>query len=543
MLKRILSLLIVLVLVTACFAGCGDNGSSGGTVTLKWAVAHANQRDTQIVQAAINKKLETLLPGVQIEFVEQTTEKWNNWMSSGYSIDIAWTGYAYSMEEQIRLGAYSELDELIAQYAPNIQKELETYKLDYDTGRYTDGKLYAIPNQQPFISETPYLIIPGETMEYFDVDAFLAETAKSPYTTREVYEIFDRYLKAVADAGATDTDFVGKYININYVRDLVAMRGYYNAWGDSYYYKIWNDNGTVVTEPELIHLYDTEAYKLWMEYVSKWVEDGYASPSVTTSGITGDQVPTISAHSNGMWNDFSGENDDESRGIHAVTDSYGNVTSYEINIEPRDGSHSYYAGANLGAESTYTVIPFTSKHPEEAIKLLDLLRSEKGTAGNDLLNMVVYGFEKDSPEAQEYGVYHYTLNGDQIYSEEYIQQAGASTSYGQPHWYIGNVFLTYRTELIAEGQQEYAMKYDTQTRMTLPVLPTAGFVFNTEKLTAKIISIDDVKGDYAARIDWGIEKSGTPALVQEAMTKLKAAGIEDIKNEWLSQYNTFESGK
>ncbi len=541
MLKRIICFALAMVLAAGCLAGCA--GGAGGTKTLKWAITHANQRDTQVVQKALNKKLETLLPGVQIEFVEQTTDKWSNWMSGGQSIDIAWTGYAYNMEEQIRLGAFTDLDELIAENAPNIQKEMEIYKLDYDTARYTDGKLYAIPNQQPFIEETPYLIIPAETMEYFDVDAFLAETAKSPYTTREIYEIFDDYLEAIAAVDATDTDYVGKYINIDYVRSLVGMRGYYGVFEDIYYYKMWNEDGTVVTEPELVHIYETDAYKLWAEYISKWVADGYASPSITTSGITGSQLPTISGHVNGMWNDFSNEGDDESRGIKAVYDNYGNITSYQINIEPRDGSHSYYAGAILGAEKTYMVIPFTAKYPEEAMQLLDLMRAPKGTAGNDFLNMLVYGFEQNSPEAAEYGVYHYTLNGDQIHSEEYIQQAGTSTSYGQPHWSVGNVMLTYRTELIAQGQQEYAIKFDTETRLTFPELPTSGFVFDTTALTAKITSINDVKGDYAARIDWGIEKDKTFDLMTTALAEQKKAGIEDVKAEWYKQYNEFKSAK
>ncbi len=538
--KKIVALILAVITVVACFAGCANNGGPGGTVTLKWAIGNANQRDTQLLQVALNKKLETLLPGVQIEFVEQTPEKWNNWMAAGQAIDIAWTGYAYSMEEQIRLKAFTELDDLIAQHAPNIQKEMETYKLDYDTGRYTDGKLYAIPNQQPFIEESPYMIIPGETLEYLDVDAFLAEMAKSPYTTRKAYEILDEYLQEIKANNATDTDYTGKYININYFLELIAMRGYYDITS-GYCYKMWNDDGTVVTEPVLQHKYETDAFKLWTEYIIKWQKDGLASPVLTDAGISGEQVPLISGHLNGMWNDFSGEYDDEARGIKATVDSYGNVISYQINIEPRDYSHNYYAGANLGAEKTYMVIPYTCKHPKEAIQLLDLMRAPKGTPGNDFLNMVVYGFAKDSPEHQEYGVYHYTLNGDQIHSDEYVQQASASTSYGQPHWSVGNVYLTYRTELIAEGQQEYALKYDTETRLTFPVLPTAGFIFNTEKLVARLQSISDVAGDYGGRIDAGIEKDNTWNLIQESLQKQKQAGLEEIKNEWMRQYNEYKS--
>ncbi len=540
MVKKILSVVMAAVLMVSCFAGCG--GGSGGTVTLKWAIGHANQRDTAIVQQELNKMLDEHLPGIQIEFIEQTTDKWDNWMAAGQQIDIAWTGYSYDMESQTKMKAFTALDDLIAEYAPNIQKEMEDYKLDYDTGRYTDGKLYAIPNEQPFIQETPYLIIPAETMEYFDVDAFLAATAASPYTTREVYEVFDEYLQKVKANDATDTDFVGKYISVNYVMDLVSFRGYYQATND-YYYKVWNDDGTIVEDPELEYIFDTEAYKLWLEYAVKWQKEGFIAPSLVDTGISGSQYHLISGHLSGMWNDFSNEGDDESRGIHSVTDSYGNIVAYNINIEPRDYSHKYYEGAVYGAESTYMVIPLTAKYPVEAIKLLDFMRAEKGTPGNDFLNMVVYGFAEGSSQHEEYGVYHYTLNGDQIHSDEYVQQANATTSYGQPHWAVGNVYLVYRTELIAEGQQEYAFEYDSKTRLTLPVLPTAGFTYDADIMATKSDSVVDVWSDYAPRLHSGLEKDNTTALMNEAYDKLKKAGLEDIKAEWMKQYNEWKSSK
>ncbi len=530
---------VILAAVLALgITGCGGSKDDGDTVTLVWAITHANQRDTEIVEKALNKKLETLLPGVQVDLIEQDSDKWTKWLGSGYTMDIAWTGYAYDMENEIRMGAFLPLDDLIAEYAPNIQAEMETYKLDYDTGRYSDGALYAIPNQQPFISETTYLIVPAETVQYLDVAAFRAEMAKSPYTTREAYEILEDYLEAVAENDATDTDFVGKYITVNYVLDLVGMRGYYDV-GNNLSYRMWNDDGTIVTEPKLEIRQETDAYKLWVEYAERWQKAGYISPDSVSSGISGSQIATLSGHLNGQWNDFSDENDNEELGMHAVYDSYGNLTSYNINIEPRDGSHAYYEGAKLGSEKTYMVIPSTAKHPEEAIQLLDLMRDEIGSEGNDFLNMVVYGFEKDSEEAKEYGVYHYTLNGDQIHSDEYIQQAGSGTTYGQPHWSVGNVFLTYRTELIGESMKEYAFRYDTETRLSLPELPTSGFLFDASNVVAKVDSMTSVKSEYESRVMCALNGDGTQKLYAEYVSKLKTAGVEKVKEEWEKQYKEF----
>ncbi len=535
--KRILCAILVGVMLFA-FAGCSEE-EEGGIKTLKFAVNYANQRDTKVVEAALNKKLETLLPGVQIELIEIPVEQWNMWMSSNQRVDIAWTGYSFDMSEQIRMGSYQKLDDLIAKYAPNIQKEMELYIRDYESARYTDGSLYAIPNQQPFISETPYLIIPEPAYQYFNVEAFLAETAKSPYTTREIYEILDDYFEALVANGVTNTDYVGKYLEMGYVDGYLAYRGY-QLMGNDIVYKVWNDDGTVVENPVFQHKTETDAYKLWMEYAQQWHKKGYIAPSMTDSGVSGTQMPTLSGHDNGMWNEFDDPDDNEAWGVHAVYDSWGNVTSYQLNIEPRDYRNSFDTGAILGEEKTYLVIPKTAKYAKEAIQLLDLMRAPIGEPGNDLLNMLVYGFAEGSPEAEEAGVFHYTLNGDQIHSEEYIQQASSGSSYGQPHWYVGNVFLTYRTELIPEGMKEYALKYDTETRNTFPTIPTAGFVFNTKGLTAKIDSLNTVVAEFAGRIDWGIENEGTQALYEQYVAKLKQAGVQDLIDAYNQQYQAFK---
>ncbi len=536
-LKKILCVALVGIML---FALTACNGDDGGVKTLKFMVNYANQRDTKIVQEALNKKLETLLPGVQIELIEVSADQFGNMIAANQQIDIGWTGYEYDMASEIRMGSYMPLDDLITDKTPNIQQEMIDYERDYDSGRGIDGKLYAIPNQQPNISETPYLIIPGEAAyNCFDVDAFLAATYASPYTTREVYDVLDKYFAALVEKGVAGSGEVGKYMEMGYVDGFLMMRGYYSM-GNDIYYKIWNDDGTVVEEPVFQHVTETDAYKLWMEYAIKWHEKGYIAPSMVDGGVSGTQKPSLSAHTNGMWFEFNDEGDDEAKGVHAETDDWGNIVEYHINIEPRDYSHSYNSGAVLGEEKTYLVIPSTAKYPQEAIQLMDLMRSPVGTPGNDFLNMLIYGFEKDSAEAAQYGVYHYTLTGDQISSEQYTQQANAGTYYGQPHWYVGNVFLAYRTQLFEEGMKEYALNYDTEIRKTFPELPTSGFVFDSKGLTTTLSNISIVVNEYGGRITWAIEGSGTNALYETYRTKLKEAGVDDLVAAYTSQYNEFK---
>lgn len=526
MFKRIMSTCLSVLMLLGLFAGCGKSG--GGKQTVKWMVFYANQKDTKVVEKAINKKLDKILPGVQIEFVEFVKDNWTRWMASGEQIDLAWTGYQLEMETETEMGSYRPLEELIEKYAPNIQTEMKEFSDDYDTAKL-NGKLYAIPNLQPVFNETNYITIPAETIKYFDVDGFLNETKNSPYTTRKIYEIIDKYLEALKTNDALDTDFVGKYCEPQSLLLYLAQRGICSLVNGRLGYRIYDDKGKIVENPEVIEIDMQPEFKLFMEYSKKWYEKGYINKD---SAVSGQQIATISANHGGMWNDFSDENDNGDKGMRAVYDTSGNLKAYNINIEPRDYSHSYSAGAKFGILDTYLAIPKTAKYPEAAMKLINLMREPAGEPGNDILNMVVYGFEKNSEEAKEYGVWHYTLNGDQIHSEQYIQQADAGSDYGQPHWSVGNVFLCYRTELISENQKEYALKYFREIRPKFQKIPSSGFYYSNKNVQTELSSFQSIISEFYGRFSYGTYEKDT---FDQYIKKLKAAGIDKVKADLLEQ--------
>ena len=523
MLKKISSLLLILVMVLGMSA-CGN--SDGGKVTLKWAqmISYSKQRDTDKVLKSFNEKLQKFLPGVNIEFVSVDPSTWSQKMAAGEVYDIAWTGYSYDLAVEIANGSYLELDEYINEKdTPNIYKEQQTYKNAYESAT-VEGKLYAIPNEQPIIAETPILKIPADLMPCFDVDAFTKACWASPITTREVYEVIDKFLQTVFDADMADTDMITNSIDPINLYKFVAQRGYdFVDKSTNLCYEVFNENA------ELVDFTDTKAFKLWLEYATKWYQKGYISKNVLVSGGSGgSRLSVLTAHSKGMW--FGADE----KGITEVRDSYGDIEQYYININPKDLSQAFCGISSIGSEASYTAIPFTTKHAQEAIQLIDLLRSEKGTEGNDLLNLLVYGFEKNSDDAEQYGVYHYTLNGDEIQSDEYVIQPSADTSYGVPHWVLGNVYLTYRTANILEGQSDYAMNYLTRMKSTYQ---TKYYGFRPNILNVKIerSNIATVIAEYENRLICGVEGSKYNTLYEEYQAKLETAGkskvISDIKKQ------------
>ena len=527
--KKIICLVLTILMVCSLFAGCGG----GGEVTLKWATSLVGQADEAKVLEVVNKKLETLLPGVQMEFIEFDPTKWSKQMAAGEKIDIARTGYILNMEAEITNESYLALNDYITEEkTPNLYREWKTeYVDDYMSGT-VDGKLYAIPNQQPLISESPYIKIPAELIEYFDVEGFRKACAASATTTREVYEILDKYFKTVWENEAYDTDYVGTSIDIIYLYGYFAMRGYSKVDENTpLVYKTFDKEAKIVSK------YETDEFKLFLEYAAKWYEDGYISADVLVNqGSSGSRLPVISAHENGTYYKL----DDEKNGIREMYDVDGYLEQYYINIEPADHSHSALGASILGAEKTYLALPFTCTDPEAALSLIDLLRSPIGTEGNELYNLLCFGFEKNSEYAQEYGTYHYELKDeDQVVAVDYTLQASANSMYGRPHWQIGNVFLALRTPDIVKGQQEYARNYEQKVMKEFHKTPLYGFRADLSAKATPIGNCNSVIEEYEDRLTCGVEGAKYEALLKTFIDKLKVAGIEELITELQTQADAF----
>lgn len=530
--KKIVSALLTVILVLGMLSGCSNK--SGGKVTLKWGVpvSFAGQSDTKIVLESFNEKLQKAMPGVSIELVAVDPETWSQKMAAGEEYDIVWTGYSYDMATEIAQGSYLELDDLITEKeTPNLYKEKEEFAAAYETAT-EKGSLYAIPNEQPIIAETSILKIPESLFQYFDAAAFTKACWASPKTTREVYDIIDSFLEKCWANDAVDTDMVSNSIDPLNLYDFIAKRGYdFIDTNSNICYEAFDESGKIYDFSQ------TDAYKLWLEYAGKWYEKGYISQNVLVSGgSSGSRLSVLTAHSKGMWYNVP------DNGVMEVYDTYGDLEQYYVNMEPKDLSQNYNGISKLGSEATYTAIPYTTKHEKEAIQLIDLLRSPKGTLGNELLNLLVYGFEKNSDDAAKYGKYHYTLNGDEIQSDEYAIQPDSKTSYGIPHWIIGNVYLTYRTSNILEGQNEYATDYINRMKEAHKT-KYCGFRFDISSISVQRSNIASVVAEYEKRLVCGVNGKAYDNLYKEFTDKLKTAGIETVIETANKQTESFLKDK
>ncbi len=523
--KKIVSMLLLIAMMAALFAGCGGNSAdTSKQVNLKWAINWTEQKDADKVQALVNEKLKDLLPNTTIEFVWEPTidTKWSLWMASKAEYDLAYRGYTTDMLVEYEAGTYTQLDDLVEEYAPHIKAEREEWATAYNSGSI-NGELYAIPNEQPILHQSSWLAVPPEWLQYFPVDEFQAEAHANTKTTEKMYQLYDQYLENLVAAGEIVPGSCS--FDIDNFFNPMAARGY--DFVGTKKGGAWLCYDAFDPDAKIVSFFETEEYKRFIKYMAMWYDKGFiAEDYIATGAVTGTVIGE--GNTEGCWYGV-----EDANGVYAEKDLDGNITRYKLFM---DTMKQNFAGVNrFGAEMTYTVIPYTSKNPERAIMLLDLLCSPEG---EDLLNLIIYGEEGT----------HYTKemsdDGDYVaYGKDYIAQANSGCVYGVPHWMVTNVFNCYRTPNILDGQKAWAediVKNGTDTHKTVYY----NFEADLSNLAYEIQQASLAVKEYNTQLICGaLGTAEYEAEYERFLAKLKSAGIDSIKAELQEQADAYLNSK
>ncbi len=516
--KKLLA--VVLSLITALsvvsLAGCG--GKNNKKVELIWATPWYESEESELVQKVFNEELQKLLPNTTVKFKLMSSDNWSLMMSGQEPIDIAWAGYLIDVLSEVKKGSYTPLDDLIKENAPNIAQEMKDDADDYEKGNY-DGKQYLIPNQQARVKHSGSLVVPASLYKYLDVDALLTALKASPYLTEDILKVLDSYFEKVFASSDYDNDVVGKYISIENIYGILAKRGYDQITA-SVVYKAFDEN------PKFVSFYETDEYKLFCKYASKWYEKGYISTEVLTSAGSGSRSAIMEGNFTNDWYLTTVEGKGEAKGVIYNFDEGGNIKEYRILT--RDTEQMYKGIKQFASDSTYLTIPYTAKNPERAIKLLDLLRSDKG---RDLFTLLCYGFKKDSDLAKKYNTYHYTVNENgTAQGVDYIIQPSSTSKYGIPSWTCGNCLKTYLNADLDPGVVDYLKDYNKNVSPKFHKTKYYNFMPDTTDIDIDITNVTAAYNEYDARIHCGTEGSKWEATYKTMINKINAANLQNIKD-------------
>ena len=498
--KKFLGVTMALAMLSTTFAGCGKKETAESTatkntsqsvekteeaskvteevaelepVTLTIHLPGKELEGTKDVIEAFNAKLADILPNTTVEFELHGTygeygEAWSMLLAGKEKMDIAWAGWTTPMLNDVKDGSLMGVSSMINESTPNLLDEIETFSTHAASFTY-EGEIYGIPCVQPTTFESQGFFFSPMIEPYLDVEAMIDELRNNHKLTERVLDLMEAAVQAAIDAGAIKVGDLSW--NIPVAGMALGLKGYLDA---SHHMVFDPLSGNM----EILYEWEVPEMQMCYERFAKWYDWGW----LTESQVVG-QLPEGSTQLFGFVHQYNQSwIDADERGMikDLKNNSDGNLWTLILSNRPEDFCQGF---SDFGGFSSYLVIPYYAENPERSMMLLDLLRGDVGTPGNDLLNLLCYGFEENSPEAKKYGWCNYTaVEEDGQLKVDTTVRNGAESKHSITNWVIGNTFKTMHdgSALTTAGKKNYALKYWDEVYPYVRKTPASGMGYDPE---------------------------------------------------------------
>lgn len=499
-LKPIKAAAVVLAALTAAavLPGCSTQKSKqnqDGPITIKYIMAGpGRQKDSQEVWAAFNDKLHEHMPNVNVEFdvidMADYKQTYLLMQTGKEQMDVVNT-YGLDFWQEIENGSFLEISDLLDEYGKETKNTLPDWLFDY---MKVDGELYGVPSYQMLSNERCLVMQKEYADKYLDTEALTKEMHSNDYFTDKTAQMLDSYLEKLAADGKI-------YYGANIYNEL-PMKGYEQML----------DNFVVDSNTNKVYYkFETEGMKKQYERHARWFKNGWIRQdalSYTTEG-------NVRGYKDG----------------YVLYDT--GYTPWTADTVSKDGTkfitipfRNYYFIDSKNAAGG-TAISATSKHPEEAMQVINLLQTDR-----ELYNLLVYGIEGK----------HYTKTGDETIETPYGDQGGSNDNYGIYKWIVGNTDLAYVTQA-QPNAEEYKKWVFEDVNKSEHRSKFIGITINTENIADSISQLTAIKGEYMKTLASGALGDDWEAYYNEWMNKANAAGMQEVKAEIQKQVDEFLSKK
>ncbi len=515
--KSLLALLLALALIVTCApVSLADDELAPATLNV-W-VGGYKQKDSDRVWAEVNEKLADYLPNTTLNIVpitfDEYASKWSKAMAAGEQIDVAWLGWVHNMTEEVEMGSLLKLDDLIAEYGQDMVAEYGQEMLDMH--KVADG-IYFIPNG-PMIGGGKYcLVFPKALLEKAGMPNFAQELEDlmmevfDSYTVENVKKLYDKmetYLEALKEAGCINMGVNGNVVDANYGP---FGQTYINQWGWERMFQVnWGDDTFTVQSIYVpgSEVYDIDAFK-W-ERINEWYNKGYIREDYASAGWApfgaGYAPENMAVAGNNQFAyDYVNWSKEE------VYEIYKNTYGWDVEIAVCNPVQHLSRGFSTG-----TGIPYTSKNPERAMMLINLLNSTKG---QEIFRLLAYGIEGE----------HYTTNEDgTVTFTNATGREGADSTYGLSDWAIG-------TNLNKMGKDLETIQKQVALAETAVENPLSGFTFDKSAVQDQFDNCTSFVGNNLFAMvmdDWQARR-------EQRDKDFADCGIEDVMAELQRQINEY----
>lgn len=486
--KRLLALVLLILTVCTLFTACSKKDDTAGDVTVKWYFPlEIDKSRLDAANAYIKEKI-----GVNVDFViisfgdyDQKLQVLN---AGNDKYDIAFTSsWCNNYNKNISNGTIIELDELIEKYAK------DTYNLMspeiWDLAR-VDGKLYGIINQQ-IMGRAPIMTVPQITLETLGLKA---EDFKT-------YKDSEKYFRAVKE----------KTGNPTYVSEIwptwISSFGFEEIVGQKIPGAIYIDES--LDDVKIVNQYETEEFKEYIKWRRNLVENGLTPSHVAK--IDNEDIALKSGDTKVV--NYMHFQPTYTPGIEATWRELPNGLGKQVAIAKQEAYMSTYA-----VTSTLSSISATSENPEAAMKLLNLVNTDK-----ELFNILINGIE---------GVDYKKAGENRI---EPVEEGGKLKS--TDGWAIGNTFNSYIKPVQTDDVHELTQEINDNARKSV----LAGFVPNIDNIKTQIYNCTAVVDEYLQPLDYGVVDD--EEAYAEFIKQLKIAEVDVVIDELNRQLDEWKKTK
>ncbi|MEK0315095.1 ABC transporter substrate-binding protein [Cohnella sp. 56] len=459
-------------------------------VKLKMIFVGPKPVDYDIVFAEINKKLkEKINATLEGEFLD-----WSDWAQK-YPLKLAadenfdliysanWAGY----NDQALKGGFLELtDDMLAKYMPQTWAAMP--KVSWEQSK-VNGKLYMVPQNR------------GESVEKL---ILYREDLRKKYSLPEINspEAYATYLKTIAEKEKGVVPFTpetGDWKFHNLDRVLLKQQNEWNMFDLDmpFAFKLTDEKGQV------FNVYDTPEFKDLLVYYKDLADHNAWSKNVLNS-------------KNDHQADFKAGK------TASITHNNGTLGSLMALMRQENSPYEVaLADINQGKKKSVAIatqngtsIHATSKNPERALMLVDLMQNDK-----ELHDLMMYGIS---------GV-HYEPVGDDKYKA--LDKNPNFTGFS--NWDF-NSPLNRDNEAFPQEASNLVKSWEAGVYH----YPLETFVFDNSKVKTEIANVGNVMLRYGIPLEYGLVKDIDKGLA-DLNKQLKAAGIDKIQAELQAQIDAF----
>lgn len=489
--KKILCLLLTSVIMLTTAVGCTKTKNSSTTPTnvsdlkpveLTWYfVGNGQQEDTNLIEAEANKYLKDKINAtIKLQCFDwgSYNDKLRTITASRQEFDICFTSsWTNNYVQQAAKGAFVDMTPLLDKYAPKTKALLGDTFLN---GSKIDGKNYALPCNK----EKPHqwgLLFKKDLVDKYKFDI---TKVKKLEDLEDMLKVIKDKEPGVYGLEALDGESPFKLLDFDRVGD------------DKYPGVVYNDSKDL----KVFNEFEAPETKAYFETMRKFFKAGYIRQDAAT---------------------VKDYNADEAAGkIFAATKSLKPGKDKEMSLTHKfDWIQLELTPpiiSNRDTTGSMMAISTTSKNPERAMMLLELVNNDKY-----LNNLINFGIENK----------HYVKKGDNTID------VGADNKKYNPGigWVFGNQFINYLNVLEDKDKWDKFRAFNEKAIGT----NTLGFNFNADNVKSEIATCNNVWDKYVPALETG---SVDPAeYLPKAIAEFKAAGADKIIAEKQKQLDAWKA--